>query len=237
MDKVEQKGVYMVSKFQMWCFDLDGTLLDQSTRYLAVHKDIIIQMGGEPVFNYCEKRRSGISEANLYKSTGAPLNKLKDYDFQREQLLESRSYLELDTLFPETIQILKRIKAIDTKIWIVTHRGYPKKLSEQLSALGLTELVTGWNNTKGEPDGSIMEMSDQGEQVAAKTKARILSEFKRQFSTVMVGDSPSDIRAAHQAGIQSIALSTGLYSKLSLQKERPTYIFESLEELALNLFD
>lgn len=227
----------MIPHFQMWCFDLDGTLIDQSARYIAVHEDLIKELGGQPASQYIEKRRSGISEVELFKSAGVSLNKLQHYDYRREQLLESWPYLHLDTLFPGVIQILTRLKAVNSKTWIITHRGYSKILAEQLDTLGLTKLITGWDNTKTEPNGSIIEMSDEGRNIAANEKGKLLSEFKKRFTTIMVGDSPSDIKAANLAQVPSIAIPTGLYSISSLRMEKPSYIYNSLEELNLSLFD
>lgn len=55
----------------------------------------------------------------------------------------------------------------------------------------------------------------------------------RNFETsnfVIVGDTPKDIKCARDAGINVIAVSTGIYSFEDLDKEKPDLLVKSLEE-------
>lgn len=47
----------------------------------------------------------------------------------------------------------------------------------------------------------------------------------------IVGDTPNDIQAAHNAGATSVAISTGPYSYNELNAHRPTYLLEKIAEL------
>lgn len=52
---------------------------------------------------------------------------------------------------------------------------------------------------------------------------------------VYVGDSPFDLRAAHAAGIDSIAVTWGAFAEESLRAERPTFVARSPAELRAQL--
>ncbi|MBU1203587.1 MAG: HAD family hydrolase [Nanoarchaeota archaeon] len=46
-----------------------------------------------------------------------------------------------------------------------------------------------------------------------------------------IGDSPYDIRAAKKAGIKSIAVTTGFFTRAQLRHHHPTHIITSIKEL------
>jgi phosphoglycolate phosphatase-like HAD superfamily hydrolase len=50
-------------------------------------------------------------------------------------------------------------------------------------------------------------------------------------STAMVGDTIFDVEAAHNAGIDSIAVCSGAHSPGQLAAVNPTYLVESLQNL------
>ncbi len=50
-------------------------------------------------------------------------------------------------------------------------------------------------------------------------------------SICIVGDTPADIQAARQNGIDIIAVATGIFSKEQLQAEAPAFCVDSLSEL------
>jgi dTMP kinase len=59
--------------------------------------------------------------------------------------------------------------------------------------------------------------------------ARVLPENGRR--AVLVGDSPYDVRSAHESGIDCIAVSYGYGTKEELLAEGPTHLAESVAEL------
>ncbi len=51
----------------------------------------------------------------------------------------------------------------------------------------------------------------------------------------MVGDTPWDVEAARKAGVATICLITGGFSEQELRDAGAAAVFESVEELRLNL--
>ena len=69
------------------------------------------------------------------------------------------------------------------------------------------------------------------------SKAEKISQARRQFAAAgeavfMIGDSVSDIRAAKQAEVKSIAVGWGHQSLAKLIKEKPDHIAVSVQELS-----
>jgi len=55
--------------------------------------------------------------------------------------------------------------------------------------------------------------------------------FKFDNNVFLFGDAPQDIKAAKDAGVQAIGVTTGIYSKEDLSKQNPDYILEDLTDI------
>ena len=66
---------------------------------------------------------------------------------------------------------------------------------------------------------------------AAIEKARALCQD--DAATCVVGDTPADVRAAHDNELPVIGVATGIYSFEELQRERPELCVRSMEELLI----
>ncbi|NMC62440.1 MAG: HAD family hydrolase [SAR324 cluster bacterium] len=73
------------------------------------------------------------------------------------------------------------------------------------------------------PDGG----SDKKGIISKAIDARSLSPQE----TLMIGDTPSDIKPANELGCLSIAVTYGWYNKENLLSTNPTYIVESVQDL------
>ncbi len=49
----------------------------------------------------------------------------------------------------------------------------------------------------------------------------------------VMGDTPADIQAAHENGLEVVAVATGIFSRLELEAEDPELCLDSLEELLM----
>jgi phosphoglycolate phosphatase-like HAD superfamily hydrolase len=68
-------------------------------------------------------------------------------------------------------------------------------------------------------------------------EARLRGWIERTAPISLVGDAPPDVRAAHQNGIRSIAVATGLTPVEELAAERPDILLRDLRELRLRMVD
>lgn len=227
-----------ISSYKIWCFDLDGTLVDQQARYTQVYYDLIVRLGGTPVSDYWKRRRAGQTESDVFAQSGLSLSTLPTYDRMREENLENVNYLNLDRPFPTSHKLLEFLNNIGVKVWIVSHRWSPDRLSEQLTSLRLDKLLTGSICTKQNyhvGDTSPLALSSEGARIAFRAKAKALQKVGNPSQTVMIGDSPSDIIAARLAQVGSIAIPTGCHPQEILEKEAPDLLCSSLHDLLLKI--
>ena len=61
--------------------------------------------------------------------------------------------------------------------------------------------------------------------------AKMRSHIGEAAAICIVGDTPSDIAAAHANKLPIIAVATGIYTPLQLQEEQPDLLVQTLEEL------
>jgi len=113
----------------------------------------------------------------------------------------------------------------DRSVTVVLASSSPQdELDRYLDLLEARELADAWTTkddveaTKPEPDLVL----------AAREKAG-------GGDAVMIGDTPWDIAAARKAGIQTICVITGGFSRQELEEAGAAVVFESVEELRRNL--
>jgi phosphoglycolate phosphatase-like HAD superfamily hydrolase len=222
--------------FQCWCFDLDGTLLDIRQKFTSVHRDLIKSMGGRPVRGYIRKRHSGKSEREIFLLTGLSENRFEEYDNSRERMLEEGRYLSYDHVFRGTRPLFSYLRSNDLAIWIITHRSNKEAAWQELTNLRLDELIVGWICTRTIQNNDFRALSSDWHMTAITEKSQELSKLREKYGNiVMVGDSPSDIKAAKTVGASSIALPTGLFSRESLLETKPDFLFDNMAALARNI--
>jgi HAD superfamily hydrolase (TIGR01509 family) len=101
-----------------------------------------------------------------------------------------------------------------------------QEVDHYLGLLDARELADGWTtsadveNTKPEPDLVLAALEKLG-----------------TGETVMVGDTPWDIKAAAKAGVATIAMMTGGFSRTELQDAGAAAVFASIAELRAHLQD
>jgi HAD superfamily hydrolase (TIGR01509 family) len=99
-----------------------------------------------------------------------------------------------------------------------------KELDHYLDLLDARELVDGWTtkddveSTKPDPDLVHAGLEKAGTEDA-----------------VMIGDAPWDVKAAKQAGVETVCVITGGFSEQELRQAGAAEVFESVEELRRRL--
>jgi HAD superfamily hydrolase (TIGR01549 family) len=103
---------------------------------------------------------------------------------------------------------------------VLASSSIQKHLDHFLDLLDAREVAAGWT-TKDDVEETKPE-PDLVEAALAKAGSR---------DAVMVGDTPWDIEAARQAGIDTVCLITGGFSEQELRDAGAVAVFESVEEL------
>jgi HAD superfamily hydrolase (TIGR01549 family) len=132
-------------------------------------------------------------------------------------------------LLPETApfegarQLVADLKERDKDV-VLASSAIRTHLDAFLDKLQVRELVDAWTTKddveRSKPDPDLV--------CAALDKAR-------SRDAVMVGDTPWDVEAAHRAGIETLCLITGGFSRHELVEAGAAEVYESVEELRRRL--
>lgn len=191
--------------------DLDGTLIDIAERDYSVYKTIL----DEGSYNclsfdtYWKKRRSRINIFQILAQTDVPENFLKIFIAKREQYIESKSFLQLDRLFPYTINTLEHLKK-KYACYLVTRRQNLGNAQWQLFQLGLDSVFDRTNifiikGDKKKTFGKIPKL------------------------TIVIGDTENDIIPAKELNKISIAVCSGIRSEEYLNTLSPSHVISDIK--------
>lgn len=217
--------------FDTWVFDFDGTIIDIQFRLEAIYKHLVKEMKGVALNNYWESRRSGLSEVDLVRKSGVDIKHMKKYDNLRSSFWDSPEYTKLDVLHTCVAELLTLLHKKRKRMILLTHREKQNTLLHQLENLKVKQYFSEIICTKKKlAENEISSTVDQFYAIEEKSKYLLLNKERFQ-KTVMLGDSPSDVQAAITAGVHSIAISAGLFNKYELLRWKPTFLFDSIEDL------
>jgi HAD superfamily hydrolase (TIGR01509 family) len=203
--------------------DIDGTLVDTNYHH-AVAWFRAFRQHGHVVPIWRIHRHMGMGGDQLVASLLSP--EVEEREGEAIRTAEKALYLT----FIEEVQPLRGAREL---LQDLRDRGRPVVLASSAKAIEVDhyldllharELADGWTTaadvkrTKPEPDLVLAAIEKVGGGPA-----------------VMVGDSTWDCEAAKRAGIESIAVLTGGFSKAELLEAGASAVFGSIDELRLRL--
>jgi len=209
-----------VASRRLVLFDLDGTLIDSIGLIVdAMHHAFEGFDGAVP------------DDAEWMAGIGTPLTKqLARYARSDDELARLRAryrdyqFIHHDrviTAYPGTSAVLEWLHARGIAMGIVTSKG--DELSRRgLELTGLARfiqvIVSADSVTihKPEPEPVLHAMRELG---------------VRADESLMVGDSPHDIRAGNAAGVRTVGVLWGPFSREQVAAAQPTWMIDSLAEL------
>jgi phosphoglycolate phosphatase len=209
--------------YKVILFDLDGTLTDPQ---VGITKSIQYALA-----------KFDIEEQELDKLTpfiGPPLvDSFKAYyGFNDEQAWRAREYyreyfavkgIYENGLYEGIHELLAGLSRQGKKLIVATSKPtlYAEEIVRHFGLVTFIELVVGSNM-----DGTFTDKQEIIEHIVAELSCR----DKKQL--VMVGDRKYDIIGARKAGVDSIAVGYGYGTREELAREKPTYLAETVRDLA-----
>jgi phosphoglycolate phosphatase len=206
-------------------FDLDGTLIDSLETYLLAFNHTVKRYNLETI-----DLREMTDFLNQFLSLEQLLLRLypslTPEDIQKFMMEMRDEFISLAkhhiTLKPHAKEVLLSLKERGMKIGVATGRmtqgdGKWRELNN-LNIDTLIDAVVTAGETKPKPDPACI--------IKCAEKLRIPLE-----KCVFVGDSKADIIAGRSAGVQVIALPTGVATRDELLKEMPGFLLDCLSEL------
>lgn len=193
----------------------------------------------EELYGLCQRGSRGQLSHEFSRSThelGQPAHELgrSAHEFAQLVRLHYRECNSFDHtyLYPGVAPLLEDLAEYSTEQWIVTNK--PKQALERvLATKGWSTYFDGWICPDGSThtsDGTIQNFS---------TKADMLSVLQVQSpdcKAVMIGDSPSDIRAGQSLGIDTVGVLYGDGSSQEVLAAQPMWVVSCSQELEQVLF-
>jgi HAD superfamily hydrolase (TIGR01509 family) len=202
-------------------FDLDGTIVNSKQAYKTALKTALAETKQETV------NPKLAQEIPKRLEQGLPINDLID-EINCKKFL--KTYLQ--AYYQATLTKTKPIPNIDktlqklsrkAKLALITMRHTPKQqVKAELEKHGLAKyfqhITTALDTSSPKPSPEALIQCAQ--QMAIPTS-----------DCIVVGDSVADIKAGKNAGIKTVAVLSGLFSREELEKEKPDLILKNVTEL------
>jgi phosphoglycolate phosphatase len=207
-------------RFDLICFDWDGTLFD-STALIARCIQAACADIGVPVPS--DERASyviglGLHDALQHVVPGLPRERYPELGNRyRHHYIARQDEL---VLFPGTLPMLAALKARNH--WLAVATGKSRRgLDEVLQTVQLRGLFDGTRTA---------------DETASKPDPRMLHELMREFGntpdrTLMIGDTTHDLQLAANAGAASVAVSFGAHAPEAFGALGPLHIAHSTADL------
>lgn len=202
-------------------FDFDGTVVDSADDIIEClrqaysstpkYKNITIGRGiiGPPLREMIKLITPGIKK------------ELIEVIIREYHKCYDRCYFSRTMLFPGTYKLLNGLHVRGIRLFLVTNKPiYPtRKILRKLSVNHFADIVT--------PDIVRAKNMNKREMVAYLMKKWKLG--KRE--TLLIGDSASDVHAAHKNGIMVAGVLYGYGNKNEIMRSQPDYICDNIWEI------
>lgn len=214
-----EKGKLKVKAILM---DLDGTIVDSREAYLEAVKAAFAALGRKPVNTEIAMEIPRRLEQNLSVN-----NILKEMDVQKFLDAYLNAYYKVTAVKTKPIpNVSKTLDALSkrNKLALITMRHVPKeKIVEELKNLRLAKyfqlVITALDTRYPKPSPEALIKCAQQLNIQINECA-------------VVGDSVADVQAGKKAGMKTIAVLSGIFTRKELEKEKPDLIIKNVNELS-----
>lgn len=209
-DKLDVKGLLL---------DLDGTILDTKPAYIEAAKIAFKFVGGKPPENALlleiPKR---IEQKKPIDDIVADSQRFLDAYLKAFYSIASKKTMPIANV-KDVFEVLSN----RVKLAVITMRFMPKKaIADELDQFGLaqyiTHIVTALDTHLPKPSPEAL--------IKAVTAMDV-----QMCECAIVGDSVIDVKAGKAAGSKTVAVLSGLYSRLELSVAKPNFIINDISEL------
>lgn len=216
-------------EYDVYLFDIDGTLLNctDAVHYFAFC-DTLTRVAGRPVnlegvvthgntdvgILRDALHRAGVAEAQWRPNIAQLRTDIAEYvEGRREELCVA--------VLPGAREVLAHLRLRGALLGVAT--GNLERVGRlKLAHSGLLDSLD---------FGGFSDQCEYRTEVFAYALALARAARDPQCSACVIGDTPADIQAAHDNGLEVIAVSTGIYSFENLARYKPELCVPSLEAL------
>jgi phosphoglycolate phosphatase-like HAD superfamily hydrolase len=209
-------------------FDIDNTLIKTSKAHMKA-------------FSEAFKKVYGIeSTIEIIDYSGMTDQQIIIEVLKKKGLNEQQIYLKIDECMKTMVEYFDSIK---DSIEINVLSGVPKLLEELKNQNFLIGLVTGNLESIARSKmqkanlNHYFKLGGFGSDDISRTKLIKLAikraekcNFKYKNNVFLFGDTPKDMNAGNDAGVTTIGVATGIYTKNDLENAAAHYIFDNLHD-------
>lgn len=211
-------------RLQAILFDIDGTLIDSNDRHAQCWVDAFAHFGKEVSWDAIRSQigKGGdllvpdTLDAREMREIGDELKKYRGELWKRE-------YMKTVQPFPGAVEAIRAIEGRGVKIAFASSSN-PDEVEYYVELLGVEDLLEG---TTSKEDAKFSKPSPEIFQAALE---RVNGDPAR---TLVVGDTPYDILAAHRMGAAIAAVRCGGFTEQSLAKAE--FLFDDVAAVAKEL--
>ncbi len=212
----------MASTPQTLLFDFDYTLADSSTAVVKCANRALKGLGFEPASPDAIRRTIGLSLPDTLAALAGEEHRPKASEFRRLwRELSDRIMVKETRLLPGVVEALLPLRENGLKMGIVSTK-YRSRIEAVLDREGsghLFDTIVGGEDVKEHkphPEGLMQALAQLGSSAA---------------TAWYIGDSTVDALAAEGAGVEFIAVLTGVTTEAELASYEPKAVVRSLSEL------
>jgi phosphoglycolate phosphatase len=206
-------------RFQTFLFDLDGTLIDEFETIHRRYAHTLAQLG-RPAPTLAEVR--GAVGGGLENGLGkfVPAADLPEA-MRIYRAFWEKTVLDGVTLMPGARELLDRLHRGGAKLGVITNKpgSSSRRICAHLGIASLVPVVVGANDTpwlKPQPEFTAQVLKMLGAEASG---------------ALLVGDSPYDVQAAHNAGMPAWCVTTGTHTAAELSAAGADRVFPDLATL------
>lgn len=205
----------MKTKYECIIFDFDGTIADSLGQSIIVYNKLAPVYGYKPITPAELPTAKEMSMREFIRAYH--ISKLKLPSILKEGKRIIHGKIDKISPFGGIKEVLREIRKTNVVLGIVTSNSKPNVLRFlEVHQLGKFDFVCG-----------APKLTKKSKSLNAVSRVFTL----KSHHIVYIGDEKRDIRAAHSAGTDSIAVSWGFNSENSLAEEKPTFIARQPQDI------
>ena len=208
----------MIPKFQVYLFDLDGTLLDSAQDICGALQTVLAKTDCRPVTFDFLRGYIGLHLFDLFTDLfpGSTLEQQEDLLQKYRAVYRDRGH-KLTQVYPGVAEALA---ALGGRKSTATTKGTPttRAVLDQFGLLRYFDHVQGTDGFPCKPAPDVVLKSLDGLGAAPA-------------DCLMVGDAPADMEAGRRAGVKTCAVRYGYGNPAELAKHEPDYWVDDLRQL------
>ncbi len=203
-------------------FDLDGTLIDISTRHYTVYQRCVEAYGGRELSkdDYWSRKRNNTPWDEILMLSDVSLDKEEEFMNMFVQLIESPGYLKIDKLFEFSLKTLKLLSS-DNELILISFRRNRTALLDQLKTLGIDRYFS-----------TILSGHAQTKESVLNKKSQIIQDaYSVQAKDIIIGDTEADVSAGKLLHIHTVSVTSGIRDEDYLKQFSPEFIVSDIKDL------